>query len=411
MTALYKGIDVSKHNGTINWTKVKSSGKVDFAILRCGYGRENAKQIDEQFENNYKGCKSVGIPVGVYHYSYAMTEADALKEAEFCYKLIKGKQFEFPIFYDIEESKQIALGKEKVQAIAKAFCNYLETKGYWVGLYSMDSAFTSILDTTMQNRYGCWVARVENVQPKCCKTYGMWQYSWKGKINGINTDVDMNYCYVDYPTLIKQNGKNGYSKGTVNTKPTTNTTTSTTNKTYTVPKNITFATDVNKNVITTYSYKSHKDKQLSNHFAVYEFASWKVKNKTLYSNNVKIHNKLIQILEIVYAELNCSKIIINSGYRTSTHDKAVGGDGNGQHTLGRACDFTAYDKNGKIIDAKKICCLLEDMGVWGIGYISPTSVHCDTRAKSKQWWGDETKAGSPNILKMGYKSFHDYFNM
>lgn len=205
--------------------------------------------------------------------------------------------------------------------------------------------------------------------------------------------------------IVKLGGKSIYQTST----PTA--TTISTNKTYSVPSGITFATATTKNVITTYSYKSHKDKKLSNHFQVKEFASWKVKNKTLYSDKVKIHNKLIQILEIVYAELDCSKIIINSGYRTSKHDKAVGGSGNGQHTLGRACDFTAYDKNGKIIDAKKICCLLEDMGVWGIGYISPTSVHVDTRLKSKQWWGDETKAGSPNISKLGYKSFHDYFNM
>lgn len=415
MTALYKGIDVSKHNGTIDWNKVKSSGKVDYAILRCGYGREHIKQIDAQFENNYKGCKSVGIPVGVYHYSYAMSEEDALREAEFCYKLIKGKQFEFPIYYDIEEQKQIALGREKVQTIAKTFCDYLEAKGYWVGLYSMDSAFTSILDTTMQKRYGCWVARVENVKPKCCKSYGMWQYSWKGKINGINTDVDMNYCYIDYPTLIKKNGKNGYSKGTVNTKPTTNTNTSTTvtNKTYTIPKNITFDKDVNKNVITTYSYKSHKDKQLSNHFRVREFASWKVKNKTLYSDKIKVHNRLIHILEALYKELNCSKIIINSGYRTPEHSVAVNGYSTDRHTQGRGADIVCYDKNGKIINAKQVCCTLEDMGgIYGIAIINEQAVHVDTRSKSDGiYFGDERKSGSPNILKMGYKSFHDYFNM
>lgn len=406
MKILSRGIDVSKHNGKVDWDKVKSANQVDYAILRCGYGRESVKQIDEQFERNYSECKRVGMPVGVYHYSYAMSEADAIKEAEFCYKLIKGKQFEYPVYYDIEEAKQIALGKEKVQAIAKAFCSYLEAKGYWVGLYSMDSTFTSLLDTTMQKRYGCWVARVENVQPKCCKTYGMWQYSWKGKINGINGETDMNYCYVDYPTLIKKNGKNGCVKGTVSAvKPITPVT-----KTYVIPKNINFDKSVDKNVISIYSYKSHKDRFLSNHFQVKEFVSRK-NGTTLYSDKVKIHNKLIQILEIVYAELNCSKIIINSGYRTETHDKAVGGSGDGQHTLGRACDFTAYDKNGKVIDAKKICCLLEDMGVWGIGYISPTAVHVDTRAKLKKWWGDETKAGSPNISKLGYNSFHDYFNI
>ena len=88
------GIDVSQHNGVIDWDKVKASGKVDFAILRCGFGREHASQVDEQFERNYSECKRVGLPVGVYHYSYATSALDAEKEAEFCLKLISRNIFE-----------------------------------------------------------------------------------------------------------------------------------------------------------------------------------------------------------------------------------------------------------------------------------------------------------------------------
>lgn len=167
---------------------------------------------------------------------------------------------------------------------------------------------------------------------------------------------------------------------------------------------------MNKNVITSYSYAKSKNVKLSDHFQVYEFAS--ISGSKLYSDTVKVHNKLIIILEALFAELDCSKIIVNSGYRTAEHDKAVGGNGAGQHTLGRAADVVCYGKDGKIISAEKVCCTLEDMGgIYGIGYISKNAVHVDTRSKSKKWWGDETKPGSPNISKLGFSSFHKYFKI
>lgn len=408
VSILLKGIDVSKYNGKIDWQKVKKSGKVDFVMLRCGFGKENSKQIDSTFEYNYTEAKKTGIPVGVYHYSYAMTIEDALKEAEFCYKLIKDKKLEMPVFYDIEEKSQLALGKDIVQGIAKTFCTYMESRGIWVGVYSMDSAFGSHLDSVIQNRYACWVAKVENVKPKLCKQYGIWQYSWKGKIDGTNGEVDMNYCYVDYPTMIKKGCKNGFTKTDLSDSSATDKVV--TAKTYQVPTGITFKTDVNKNVITNYSYKKSANVKLSDHFQIKEFAS--MSGNKLYSNTVKVHNKLIIILEALFKELDCSKIIVNSGYRTAEHDKAVGGNGTGQHTLGRAADVVCYGKDGKIISAKKVCCTLEDMGgIYGIGYISENATHIDTRTKASKWWGDETKSGSPNITKLGYNSFHKYFNM
>ena len=150
--------------------------------------------------------------------------------------------------------------------------------------------------------------------------------------------------------------------------------------------------------------------KLSDHFQVKEFIS--KSGYKIYSPDVKIHSKLIRVLEAVYAKLDCSSIVITSGYRTPQHDLAVGGDGKGQHTLGRAADIICYDKNRKPIDARKVCCTLEDMGnVYGIGYISSTATHVDTRDFSRKWWGDETKSGCPNISKLGYNSFHKYFNM
>lgn len=207
------GIDVSKHNGIINWQQVKASGKVDFVILRSGFGKFAPNQKDIQFERNYAECKKYGIPVGVYHYSYALSVVQAEEEAEFVIDILKGKQFEYPIYFDIEEKAQEQLSKEQCTAMVTAFCDKLEEAGYWCGFYSYDAFYATDIVPGTAERYANWVASIENRIPTSCKNYEMWQYSWKGRIPGISTNVDLNECYVDYPTIIKQAGKNGF--GTV----------------------------------------------------------------------------------------------------------------------------------------------------------------------------------------------------
>ena len=117
-----KGIDVSKHQRKIDWTKVKT----DFCIIRAGLGKA-LSQKDPQFENNYAGCKANKIPVGAYWYSYATSAAEAAKEAEVCLQVIAGKQFEYPIYMDVEDKVQSALGKDLLTDIVIAFCDTLET--------------------------------------------------------------------------------------------------------------------------------------------------------------------------------------------------------------------------------------------------------------------------------------------
>lgn len=204
---LYKGIDVSHHNGTIDWAKVKNSGNVQFAIIRAGFGK-NISQKDKQFERNYIGCKENNIPVGAYWYSYAGSAAEALQEAKICLEVLKGKQFEYPILFDIEESSQVKLGKDICSEICKSFCNYLEQNGYYAGIYTFDSFANTNLTESVKNRYTMAVARVDSNPPKY-SPYDIWQYSWKGKINGISGDVDMDYCYRDF-NVIKENGLNGF---------------------------------------------------------------------------------------------------------------------------------------------------------------------------------------------------------
>lgn len=206
---LMKGIDVSVHNGNIDWNKVKADG-IDFAILRAGYGRE-LSQKDKKFEDNYAGAKAVGIPVGAYWYSYAMSEAEARLEADVFLSIIKGKQFEFPVYFDVEEKKQFDLGKEKVSAIMRAFLEKVESAGYFTGLYGSASSLTTHTADDIKNRYTIWLAHWVS-QTNYSGSYSLWQYSEKGSVSGINGNVDLDICTTDFPAIIKGKGLNGFGQ-------------------------------------------------------------------------------------------------------------------------------------------------------------------------------------------------------
>lgn len=207
---MLKGIDVSKWQGNIDWKAVKSKS-VEFSIVRAGYGREKS-QIDRKFEANYSGCKAAGIPVGAYWYNYATDVEGAKLEAQACIAALKGKQFEFPIYYDIEEKATLETGKENVSAIARTFCEALEKAGYFVGIYSMKSALDSYFTDEVKKAYTVWLAHVGVERSSYSGSYDMWQYSWKGAVEGIKGDVDLDYCYKDFPKIIKDAGLNGYKK-------------------------------------------------------------------------------------------------------------------------------------------------------------------------------------------------------
>ena len=206
-----KGIDVSVHNGTIDWNKVKAAG-IQFAILRAGYGRV-ASQKDGKFEENYKNAKAAGIPVGAYWYSYAVTPDEARLEAQVCLEILKRKQFEFPIFFDQEEKKTLDTGKANCSAMIRAFCEVLEKAGYWVGLYTSRSCLSTHIEDDIKTRYAIWAAEWAS-KLNYSGSVGIWQYSSKGKINGISGDVDLDTAYVDYPASVKKAGLNGFAKQT-----------------------------------------------------------------------------------------------------------------------------------------------------------------------------------------------------
>lgn len=205
-----KIIDVSKHNGSIDWKKVKASG-IDGVIIRAGYGRSIA-QKDTMFEKNYEGAAEVGLHIGAYWYSYAVSAAEARQEAEAFLEAVKGKSFDLPLWLDIEDKCQLKLGKSTCTEIVTAFLDRLENAGFYAGVYSFDSFFKTNLEPRIRSRYAEWAARVESVPPEFALEWGIHQYSWRGRVDGIKGDVDMNNCRRDYPTIIRKAGLNGYAK-------------------------------------------------------------------------------------------------------------------------------------------------------------------------------------------------------
>lgn len=186
-------IDVSEHQGTINWDAVK--GHIDGAILRCGYGDNIASQDDKQWKRNADECTRLGIPFGVYIYSYATSDAQARSEAEHVLRLVNGYKLSYPIYLDLEQA-----GTE-TGAIQRAniFGDIIENAGYWCGVYANTNWWTNYL--VGLERFVKWVAQYNSV---CTYqgTYDIWQYTSGGSVPGISGNVDMNHCYRDYPAEI-----------------------------------------------------------------------------------------------------------------------------------------------------------------------------------------------------------------
>lgn len=214
--AICKGIDVSYHNGTIDWKKVKQS-EVEYAIIRCGYGTNDKNQDDKKWEENVKGCIDNNIPYGVYLYSYADTVEKASSEADHAIRLLQGKKFKYPVYYDLEEEAiRKKLSKTEIANIAKTFCNKLSAKGYTVGIYANKDWFTNYLTDSCFNNWTKWVAQyntVCNYQGK----YDMWQCSSTGRVPGISGNVDLNYSYSPFEN--SHGGGNTNNGGTTTKYP------------------------------------------------------------------------------------------------------------------------------------------------------------------------------------------------
>lgn len=213
--ATKKGIDVSSHQGEIDWTKVKASG-VDFAIIRAGYGND-ISQKDAYFDRNIKEAQKVGIPTGAYWFSYAVSEEDARKEAKVFQEVLKGYKLAYPVYYDFEydsvdyaKKQGVAITKAKATAFARAFLEEMRKAGYYAGNYTNVDFYLNYFDQEKLKDYALWLASWGVQKPNY--TTGLWQYADNGKVDGIQGNVDMNYAYTDYVKTIQEQGMNGFKR-------------------------------------------------------------------------------------------------------------------------------------------------------------------------------------------------------
>ena len=186
-----KCLDVSYAQGNIDFSKVKSAG-YEYVIIRAGYGNLTS-QKDSYFEQNYKNAKAAGLKVGAYWYSYATTYSDALREAEACLSCIKGKTFDLPVYYDVEEYSQAYLSKSTLTNLIDGFCNKLESNGLATGVYATNGMYWNIDKDTLKKKYSTWLAQIDGDFTGI--TDDVHQYTWTEKVSGITTNVDCNYIY------------------------------------------------------------------------------------------------------------------------------------------------------------------------------------------------------------------------
>lgn len=374
-----KGIDVSAHQGKIDWKKVKAAG-IQFAILRAGFGND-VRQKDEYFDYNLKEAKANGIKVGVYWFSYAISKADAKKEADVCAKVLNGAKLDLPVFYDWEydsmsyaQKNGVNPTKSQITDFCIAFLEQMKTHGYAVGNYANPDYLNSHLDQSRLKQYPLWLACYSTTKPT---GYGetIWQYSESGKVNGIAGRVDMNEM--------------------ADTAPLKETTTAKAE-----PEKYELKSGLN-----TYSYKKDGEKKFSAHFEAREFACMNDAG-TVQSDSFIVNSKLVDLLEKLFTKLDCKSMVITSGYRTPAFSISIGGSATDQHTKGNAADIMCCGKDGKLIPSKKVCCTIEDMNhQGGCGLITDTATHVDVRGYKA--WFDEAMDGGMTV----FDSYYDHWGI
>jgi GH25 family lysozyme M1 (1,4-beta-N-acetylmuramidase) len=194
---MLKGFDVSKHNGTVDFTKAKAAG-LSFVIIRSSFGTDTT---DIKFEENYKKAKAAGLKVGIYHYSYALTTAQALQEAKFVYSLIKNKGLDMPVWFDMEDADgyksknglNLYSSKNLVNKMCSTFIEYIKSQGFKCGIYASRSVLISVIN---RSGFSCYFWNAQWGSTDSIKDT-MWQYTATGSIAGSG-DFDLDICYKDF---------------------------------------------------------------------------------------------------------------------------------------------------------------------------------------------------------------------
>ena len=203
------GIDISSLNGDINLTMLKD--EIDFVIIRCGYGNDSENQDDSRYPANVAQCEALGIPYGVYFYSYALNLQEADSEAAHCLRLLKGRTPSYGVWFDMEDGDGYKAGKGfpssgTLVAICERFMSKIEEAGYYTGLYASLSWLNGYLNDRRLDRFDKWVAQWASVNTYT-GAYGMWQFTDRKYLKGQGP-LDGNYAYYDYPALTAgENGK------------------------------------------------------------------------------------------------------------------------------------------------------------------------------------------------------------
>lgn len=206
-----KVIDVSRYQGTIDWEKAKADG-VQGALLKTVSTNKSfgGIYIDPQFERNYAECKRLGIPVGVYYYTYAQDKSYADAELAKLQEAIAGKSFELPIVCDVEDNLLKPMSKDALTDLVEYAMETIQSWGCYAMLYTYLNYQQVELDMGRLAKYDLWIAAYRAARPKI--SHGMWQYTSSGTVAGIGGRVDINHCYRDYPAIIKKAGLNGLAE-------------------------------------------------------------------------------------------------------------------------------------------------------------------------------------------------------
>lgn len=347
-----KGIDVSSHQGQFPWSLVKP--QIDFAILRSSHGMN---EKDVQFERNYAECKRLGIPVGVYHYFYYSDYGKHLLEMQNFLSVITGKTFDFPAFVDYEEGNFLTpaklgyLSKDTITRYAKEDIAKLKARGFRAGIYANTNWLTNKVDATKIDADMVWLAQYAS-KPTYKGEYDIWQFTSKGSVAGFAGNLDVNYyypsvdqgvvapvklgekssCVVKMQTLLKQKAYKIATDGVFG------------NQTLTILKAFQTDNDLKPDgvcgvktwekldSVVKYSLKTDGEKYVSKNFQVKEFAC---KDG---SDEVLICKVNVERLQAFRSKIG-KPIRINSGYRTVSYNKRVGGASDSLHTFGYATDL------------------------------------------------------------------------
>ena len=207
--AKFKGLDASRYQGKINWKEVKADG-IQFAMLKTVSTNKSfgGIYIDTYFEENYAACKELGIPVGVYYYTYAQDLSTADAELAKLKEAIEGKSFEMPVVVDVEDNLLKPISKAALTELVEYAAETIESWGYYSMIYTYLNYANNELDMERLAAYDLWLAAYRQYRP-AAPAHGVWQFTSQGTVKGIAGDVDINYAYKDYPAIIKRAGLNG----------------------------------------------------------------------------------------------------------------------------------------------------------------------------------------------------------